>query len=42
MLVVAGNLSVRPEDRDPQVAVHREIRKIARSTPALADDELVH
>jgi len=42
MLVVAGTLSVRPEDRDPWAAADREILKIARSTSALADDEPVH
>jgi len=42
MLAVAGNLSMRPQDRDQWVAAHREIVKIARSTPAPADDEPVH
>ncbi len=37
MLIVAGNLSVRPEDRDPWVEAHREILKIARSTPGRID-----
>jgi quinol monooxygenase YgiN len=37
MLIVAGHLSVRPEDRDPWVEAHREILKIARSTPGCID-----
>jgi quinol monooxygenase YgiN len=37
MLIVAGNLSVRPEDRDPWVEAHRETLKIARAAPGCLD-----
>jgi quinol monooxygenase YgiN len=37
MLIVAGHLSVRPEDRDPWVEAHREVLKIALSFPGCID-----
>jgi quinol monooxygenase YgiN len=37
MLIVAGHLSVRPEDRDPWVEAHREVVKSARSFPGCID-----
>lgn len=37
MLIVAGNLHVRPEDRDAWVAAHHEIVQVARLAPGCLD-----
>jgi quinol monooxygenase YgiN len=37
MLIVAGHLSVRPEDRDAWVDAHRDVLTIARSFPGCLD-----
>jgi quinol monooxygenase YgiN len=37
MLIVAGKLYVHPHERDPWVAAHHEITRIARSQPGCLD-----
>jgi quinol monooxygenase YgiN len=37
VLIIAGNLSVSPQDRDRWVAAHREIVQLARSQPGCID-----
>jgi quinol monooxygenase YgiN len=37
MLIVAGHLFVRPEDRDPWVEAHRQVLQAARCFPRCVD-----